>query len=105
MRAAVENADVVMGLRIQRERQKAGLFPSVREYAHFFGIDMNVLKLAKKDALVMHPGPVNRGVEISSAVRDGERSCIDEQVTNGLAVRMSVLYLLARRGGMNENFN
>lgn len=97
VRAAVENADVVMGLRIQRERQRAGLFPSVREYAHFFGIDMNVLKLAKKDALVMHPGPVNRGVELSSFAADCEQSVIREQVQNGVAVRMAVLDMLTRK--------
>ncbi len=97
VRAAVENADVVMGLRIQRERQKAGLFPSVREYAHFFGIDMNVLKLAKKDALVMHPGPVNRGVELSSFTADCEQSVIREQVQNGVAIRMAVLDMLTRK--------
>ncbi len=102
---ALLDADVVIALRLQLERQKKAFFPSIREYSRFFGLDERRLEYAKKDALILHPGPVNRGVEISSAVRDGERSCIDEQVTNGLAVRMSVLYLLARRGGMNENFN
>lgn len=91
---AMLDADVVMGLRIQLERQKSGLFPSVREYHRFFGIDDNRLKFAKEDALVMHPGPVNRGVEFSSSVIDGSQSVINEQVTNGVAVRMAVMYLL-----------
>jgi len=94
---AVDGADVVMGLRLQLERQKSGLLPSIYEYASFFGIDESVLKLAKKDALIMHPGPVNRGVEITSAVADEERSVINEQVTSGVAVRMALLYLLTRR--------
>lgn len=88
---AIVDADVVMCLRIQLERQKSGLFPSVREYNRFFGLDETRLKFAKPDAFVMHPGPVNRGVELSSALVDGELSVIDEQVTNGVAVRMSVM--------------
>lgn len=99
---ALIDADVVMGLRIQLERQKKGLFPSVREYSRFFGLDEKRLLLAKQNALVMHPGPVNRGVELSSSVIDGERSYIDEQVENGVAVRMALLYILTRRQG-NEN--
>ncbi|MGN0149919.1 MAG: aspartate carbamoyltransferase catalytic subunit [Clostridia bacterium] len=95
---AIIDADVVMGLRIQLERQKKGLFPSVREYHRFFGIDEKRLKFAKPDALVMHPGPVNRGVEFSTSVIDGEQSVITEQVTNGVAVRMAVMYLLSRGG-------
>jgi aspartate carbamoyltransferase catalytic subunit len=94
---AVEGADVVMALRIQLERQKRGLFPSVREYARFFGIGPDMLALAKPDALVLHPGPVNRGVELSSLVADGGQSVINEQVTNGVAVRMALLYLMTRR--------
>ncbi|MCR4434343.1 MAG: aspartate carbamoyltransferase catalytic subunit [Clostridiales bacterium] len=101
---ALLDADVVMGLRIQLERQKKGLFPSIREYARFFGLDEKRLKLAKEDALVLHPGPVNRGVELSSGVTDSEHSLINEQVTNGVAVRMALLYLLTRRSG-NENTN
>jgi len=101
---ALIDADVVMGLRIQLERQKKGLFPSIREYSKFFGVDDKRLKLAKEDALVLHPGPVNRGVEMSTTVIDGEQSCINEQVTNGVAVRMALLYLLTRRGA-SENFN
>ena len=96
---AIVDADVVMGLRIQLERQKKGLFPSVREYHRFFGIDDKRLKLAKPDVLVMHPGPVNRGVELSSAVVDGDQSVINEQVTNGVAVRMAVMHLLANNNG------
>lgn len=99
---AILDADVVMSLRIQLERQKKGLFPTIREYSRFFGLDDKRLKLAKEDALVMHPGPVNRGVELSSAVMDGEQSVIDEQVTNGVAIRMALLYLLTRRGTGNE---
>ncbi|MBQ7574144.1 MAG: aspartate carbamoyltransferase catalytic subunit [Clostridia bacterium] len=95
---ALKDADVVMGLRIQLERQKKGLFPSVREYHKYFGINEDRLKLAKKDALLMHPGPVNRGVELSSSVVDGEQSVIDDQVTSGVAVRMAVMYLLSRGG-------
>lgn len=99
---AMIDADIVMGLRIQLERQKKGLFPSIREYSRFFGIDDKRLKLAKEDALVMHPGPVNRGVELSSAVMDGDQSVINEQVTNGVAIRMALLYLLTRRGTNSE---
>lgn len=95
------DADVVMGLRIQLERQKSGLFPSLREYYRFFGIDDKRLKFAKPDALVMHPGPVNRGVEFSSSVIDGEQSVINEQVTSGVAVRMAVMKILSN-GGFNE---
>ncbi len=95
---ALIDADVVISLRLQMERQKKALFPSVREYARFFGLDDNRLQLAKKDALIMHPGPVNRGVELTSSVVDSESSVINEQVTNGVAVRMALLYLLTRRG-------
>ncbi|WP_110460645.1 aspartate carbamoyltransferase catalytic subunit [Ruminiclostridium sufflavum] len=99
---AILDADVVIGLRIQLERQKKGLFPTIREYSRFFGIDDKRLKLAREDAVVLHPGPVNRGVELSSSVIDGEQSYINEQVTNGVAVRMALLYLLTRRGSNNE---
>ena len=91
---AVQGADVVMGLRIQLERQKKGLFPTVREYHRFFGVDERRLALAEPDAIVMHPGPVNRGVELSADVIDGPQSVICEQVTNGVCVRMAVLHLL-----------
>jgi len=95
---ALDGADVVMGLRIQMERQKKGLFPTSREYFKFFGIDEKRLSLAKPDALLLHPGPVNRGVEISSSIMDGDKSLINEQVLNGVAVRMAILYLITRRG-------
>jgi aspartate carbamoyltransferase catalytic subunit len=101
---ALIDADIVMGLRIQLERQKKGLFPTPREYAKFFGLDNKRLRFAKKDALVLHPGPVNRGLELSTHVVDGDQSCINEQVTNGVAVRMAVLYLLTRRNS-GENIN
>ncbi len=98
---AVEGADVVMGLRIQRERQEEGNFPSLREYADFFGINEARLKYAKPDALIMHPGPINRGVEITSDAADSDASVINEQVTSGVAVRMALLYLLTRKGVQN----
>ncbi len=98
---AIVDADVVMGLRIQLERQKSGLFPTLREYYRFFGIDEKRLKFAKPDALVMHPGPVNRGVEFSSGVIDGAQSVINEQVTSGVAVRMAVMSILSE-GGFKE---
>ena len=91
---ALEGTDVVYVLRLQLERQKNNLFPTIREYSMTFGVNNERLKRAKKDAIVMHPGPMNRGVEISSGVADGPASVIDEQVTNGVAVRMAVLYLL-----------
>lgn len=92
---AVRGADVVMGLRIQLERQKSGLFPTEREYARFFGVNDRMLALAKPDCIVMHPGPVNRGLELTSVLIDGEQSVIEEQVTNGVAIRMALLYLLS----------
>jgi aspartate carbamoyltransferase catalytic subunit len=91
---AIEGADVVMVLRIQRERQDAAFFPSLREYAVHYGLNRKRLDAAKADAIVMHPGPMNRGIEIASDVADGTRSLILDQVANGLAVRMAVLYLL-----------
>lgn len=96
---AIEGADVVMILRIQRERQDAAFFPSMREYAVHYGLNLSRLERAASDAIVMHPGPMNRGIEIASDVADGGRSLILDQVTNGLAVRMAVLYLLAGGGG------
>lgn len=92
---ALEGADAVMALRIQSERMTSGFFPSLREYAALYGIDSDRLRGAADDAIIMHPGPMNRGVEITGDVADGSRSVILEQVTNGLAVRMAVLYLLA----------
>ncbi len=97
---ALEGADVVMMLRIQRERQKNVNFPSLREYYDFFALTPERLELAAPNAVVMHPGPMNRGVEIDSLVADGPRSVILEQVTNGVAIRMAILYLLA--GGRGE---
>ena len=93
---AIRDADAVMGLRIQLERQKGGLFPSLSEYNRFFGVNEEDLKGAKPGALVMHPGPVNRGVEMSGAVIDSAQSVINEQVLNGVAVRMAILFLLTR---------
>lgn len=95
MEACVEGADVIMMLRIQKERQGNLLFPSEREYASLFGLNMARVKLAKKDVIVMHPGPMNRGVEISSEVADSECSLILDQVTNGVALRMALFYLVA----------
>jgi aspartate carbamoyltransferase catalytic subunit len=97
---AIDGADVVMILRIQRERQDAAFFPSMREYAVHYGLNPKHLKRAAPDVIVMHPGPMNRGVEISSEIADGSQSLILDQVTNGVAVRMAVLYLLA--GGKTE---
>jgi aspartate carbamoyltransferase catalytic subunit len=97
---AVEGADAVMLLRIQLERMQGGFFPSLREYFQVFGMTEARMRLAKPDAIVMHPGPMNRGVEIASEVADGPYSVILEQVANGVAVRMAVLYLLA--GGIED---
>ncbi len=97
---ALEGADVVMMLRIQLERQKRINFPSLREYFDFFALTPERLELAAPHAIIMHPGPMNRGVEIDSRVADGERSVILDQVTNGVAIRMAILYLLA--GGRGE---
>ncbi len=94
VREAVVDADVIMALRIQKERQNDPLFPSLREYAICYGINRELLKYAKDDVLIMHPGPINRGVEMSPDVADGVESVILEQVTNGVAVRMALLYLL-----------
>lgn len=91
---AIEGADVLNVLRIQLERQKSGLFPSIREYINLFGINRQRLKNAKKDILIMHPGPINRGVELTPDVADGPYSVILEQATNGIAVRMAALFLV-----------
>ena len=97
---AVADADVVMMLRIQKERlDGAGLFPNTREYSRYFGLGGRVVKLLKPDAIIMHPGPINRGVELDPAIADGERSVILDQVTYGVAVRMAVLYLLGGGAG------
>ncbi len=97
---AVSDADVIMMLRIQQERMQGAFFPSVREYFTVFGMTSDRVKRAKPDVIIMHPGPMNRGVEIASDVADGPYSVILEQVANGVAVRMAVLYLLA--GGPEE---
>jgi len=94
IKKAATNADVIIGLRIQLERQKAGMFPDIREYSQLFGINKKLLSLAKDDVIVMHPGPVNRGVEMNSDIIDGNHSLILEQVKNGVAVRMAVVKLL-----------
>jgi aspartate carbamoyltransferase catalytic subunit len=96
---AIENADVVMMLRIQQERLGGMYFPSLREYARVFGLNRTRLERAKPDAIVMHPGPMNRGVEISEDVADGPTSVILDQVESGVAVRMAVLYLAATEPG------
>jgi aspartate carbamoyltransferase catalytic subunit len=95
MRLGLRDADIVMMLRLQRERMNGSFVPSVKEYFRYFGLDRDKLALAKPDALVMHPGPMNRGVEISSEVADGAQSLIREQVEMGVAVRMAVLEALA----------
>jgi aspartate carbamoyltransferase catalytic subunit len=94
---AIEGSDVVNILRIQLERQRGSLYPSLREYARVYGVTQERLRLARPDVTVMHPGPMNRGVEIAQDVADGEHSVILQQVTNGVAVRMAVLYLLSGR--------
>jgi aspartate carbamoyltransferase catalytic subunit len=96
----ITQADVIMMLRIQLERQEGGFFPTLREYSRFFGLNLEVLKAAQPEVLIMHPGPMNRGVEISPEVADGPFSVILDQVTNGVAVRMALLYLLV--GGERE---
>ena len=97
---AVENADVIMALRLQKERQEGGLFPSLREYAELYGLTAPRIAGAREDVLIMHPGPMNRGVEISSDLADGPHSVVLEQVAGGVAVRMALLYLLL--GGIKE---
>ncbi|MCL2766633.1 MAG: aspartate carbamoyltransferase catalytic subunit [Peptococcaceae bacterium] len=99
---ALAGADVVIILRIQKERQEQGLFPGLQEYSRLFGINMKRLELAVPDALVMHPGPMNQGVEISRDVARCTQSVINEQVTNGVAVRMALLFLLAGGGSQYE---
>ena len=94
MEEGLKDADVVMMLRLQRERMAGAFVPSVREYFRFYGLDAEKLKAAKPDALVMHPGPMNRGVEIASEIADGPQSVIQEQVEMGVAVRMAVMEAL-----------
>ncbi|MCK4576124.1 aspartate carbamoyltransferase catalytic subunit [candidate division WOR-3 bacterium] len=92
---AIPDMDVIYVLRIQKERQKGGLLPSLREYIELFGITPERLEIAKKDVVIMHPGPINRGIELDPRVADGDHSIILNQVTNGVAVRMAILYLLS----------
>jgi aspartate carbamoyltransferase catalytic subunit len=94
LKDSIPKADVIITLRLQLERQAAGLFPSLREYSRLFGLSLEKLETAKKDVLIMHPGPMNRGVEINPDVADGPYSVILDQVTNGVAVRMALMYLL-----------
>lgn len=101
---AIIDKDVIMVLRIQLERQSKTLFPSLREYSNFFGINSSALKNIKDGAIIMHPGPVNRGVELSSELTDSSNSVILNQVSNGVAVRMALLYLLIG-GSRNEDIN
>lgn len=94
--SAVKDADVIMMLRLQLERQQGGLLPTLREYINFYQLNQKRLSKAKSHALVMHPGPINEGIEISSEVAHGVQSVIDEQVTNGIAIRMALIYLISR---------
>ncbi len=103
LREALEGADVVMALRIQNERLEGAFFPSVREYSATYGIDRAKLQYAKEDAIVMHPGPINRGVELSHDLADHKPSVILDQVRNGVALRMAVLYLFAGRAPRERN--
>jgi len=98
----LKDVDVINVLRIQLERQQKGLFPSIREYTRLYGLDEEKLRCAMPDVLVLHPGPVNRGIEISPEVQDGPHAVINEQVKNGVAVRMALLYLLMGRGEQHE---
>lgn len=102
IREALEWCDVANVLRIQLERQDIKYFPSIREYTQYFGIDMKLLSSITSDVLIMHPGPINRGVELSSEVADSDRAIILDQVENGVAVRMAVLYLLAAPRSVSE---
>jgi len=99
---ATRDADVIMMLRIQLERQSKLLLPSLREYANFFGLNNKNLSYAKKDAIIMHPGPINRGVELNSDVADSPQSVILNQVESGVAVRMAILYLLGIQKRRNK---
>jgi aspartate carbamoyltransferase catalytic subunit len=100
MKKGLEGVDIIMMLRLQRERMSGSFIPSAKEYFRYFGLDQEKLSRAKPDALVMHPGPMNRGVEIATDVADGAQSLIREQVEMGVAVRMAVLEALA--GGMRN---
>lgn len=97
--SALPGADIVMALRLQLERQKSGLFPSLREYSHLYGLTTERLKKTGKQSIVLHPGPMNRGVEISDDVANGVDALIERQVTNGVAIRMALIYLLIGGSG------
>jgi aspartate carbamoyltransferase catalytic subunit len=97
--SVLPGADVVMALRLQLERQKSGLFPSLREYSHLYGLTTERLRKTGKQSIVMHPGPMNRGVEITDDVADGAQALIEQQVTNGVAIRMALIYLLIGGSG------
>jgi aspartate carbamoyltransferase catalytic subunit len=99
---ALDGADAVIALRLQTERQHAGLLPSLREYAHIWGLSEERVARMRPDAPVLHPGPMNEGVEIAASVAHGARSLIERQVTNGVAVRMALLYLLAASAGVPD---
>lgn len=105
LQEALDGADVVNILRIQKERQKKGLFPSIREFHRFYGMNAEVLPYLKDDLLILHPGPMNQGVEIDPIIASDQRAVIEEQVTNGVAVRMALFYLLAGRGKQNADIN
>ena len=100
MDEAIDGADVIMMLRLQHERQNEAFIPSTREYYNFYGLTRERMRRAKKDTIVMHPGPLNRGVEIDSDVADADYSVILNQVANGVATRMAVLYLLSGYAGL-----
>jgi aspartate carbamoyltransferase catalytic subunit len=97
---AIGEADIIMVLRLQLERQEKGLIPSLREYSQLYGLNLKRLEQAKPDVLIMHPGPINRGVEIAPEVAEGPYSLILDQVANGVALRMALLYLLAGGPGV-----
>jgi aspartate carbamoyltransferase catalytic subunit len=99
---AIKDADVIMMLRLQSERQNEAFIPSTREYYNFFGLTRERMRLAKKSTIVMHPGPMNRGVEIDSEVADADYSVILNQVANGIATRMAILYLLSGNAGLKR---
>jgi aspartate carbamoyltransferase catalytic subunit len=102
LKEAMADSDVVYALRIQLERQAASLFPSLREYIRLFRVDNESLKSAPDHALIMHPGPMNRDIELASDVADSDRSVVLEQVSNGVAVRMAVMHLLANHARKTE---
>ena len=103
--AVVPYVDVVMMLRVQQERMTDFYFPNAREYSRYFGLNIDRMKSMKPESIVMHPGPMNRGLEISAEVADSARSVITEQVTNGVSVRMAILYVLLTGGALETGSN